>query len=68
MAAIAAETVIEATAMAAAVAEVHTTINQKAAALAAETVVKVVVTVVAMAEAKAVAEGAVATLHQQLWQ
>ncbi len=56
-AAIAAETAVEATGMAAAVAEAHTTINQKAAAIAAETAVKVAAMVAAVAEAKTVAEG-----------
>jgi ATP-dependent RNA helicase SUPV3L1/SUV3 len=65
---IAAETAVEATATAAAVAEVHTTINQKAAAIAAETAVKAATTAAAVAEAKTVAEGVAATLRQQLWQ
>jgi hypothetical protein len=65
---IAAEMAVEATAMAAAVAEAHTTINQKAAVIAAEMAVEAAATAVAIAEAKTVTEGATATLRQQLWQ
>ncbi len=71
-AAIAAEMAVKARmVMAAAVAEVHTTINQKAAALAAEMAVEAaarVAAVAAMAEAKTAAEGVAATSHQQFWQ
>ncbi len=62
-AAIVAETVVKAAATAAAVAEVHITINQKAAAIVVETAVKAAATAAAVAKAKTVAEGAAATLH-----
>jgi hypothetical protein len=62
-AAIVAEMAVKATATAAAMAEAHTTINQKAAAIAAETAVEAAATVAAMAEAKTAAEGAAATLR-----
>ena len=54
-AAIAAEMAVKAMATAAALAEAHTTINQKAAAIAADTVVKAVAMAAAVAEAKTVA-------------
>jgi hypothetical protein len=67
-AAIAAEMAIEVTVTAAAVAEAHTTINQKAAVIAADMAVEAAATATAVAEAKTAAEGAVAMLRQQLWQ
>ncbi len=70
--AIAAETVVKAMATAAAVAEAHTTINQKAAviaaAIAAEMAVEGAATAAAVAEAKTAAEGAAATLCWLPWQ
>jgi hypothetical protein len=51
-----------------AVEEAHAAINQKVAAIATEMAVKAAAMAAAVAEAKTVAEGAAATLHQQLWQ
>ncbi len=67
-AAIAAEMAVKATATTAAVAEVHTTINQKGAAIAAEMAVEAAATAAAVAEAKTAAKGAAATSRRQLWQ
>jgi hypothetical protein len=67
-AAIVAEMAVEVTATAAAMAEAHTTINKKVAAIAAEMAVKAAAMAEAMAEVKTAAEGAAATLRQQLWQ
>jgi hypothetical protein len=66
-AAIGAEMAVEAMATAAAMAEAHTTINQKAAAIVAEMVVEEVAMAAAVAEAKIAAEAAAAMSHQQLW-
>jgi hypothetical protein len=59
---IVAETAVEVTVMAAAMAEAHTTINKKAAALVAEMAVEAVATAAAVAEAKTAVEGAAAML------
>ncbi len=65
-------TAVKVTVTAAAMAEAHTTINQKAAAIAAaiaaETMVEAVAMAAAVAEAKTAAEGAAATLRRLLWQ
>ena len=60
-AAIAAETAVEVTATSAAMAEAHTTINQKVAAIVAEMAVKAAATVATVAEEKTAGEGAAAT-------
>jgi hypothetical protein len=59
---IAAETAVEVTVMAAAMAEAHTTINKKAAAIAAEMAAEAAATAAAVAEAKTAVEGAAAML------
>ncbi len=66
--AIAAEMAVKAMETSAVMAEVHTTINQKAEAIAADTVVEAAAMAAAMVEAKTAAEGAVAMLCRQLWQ